>query len=57
MLSNHNNLFSGWVIFLALKGRAVSVSFLVSKKKWEEICCLQQKEKSHAGLLCKAVAI
>lgn len=51
VLSNHNNLCSGRVIFLASKARTVSVSFLVSKK-WEEICCLQQKEKSHEGLLC-----
>lgn len=52
MLSNHNKLCSGWVIFLASKVRAVSVSILVSKKKKrEEIAVFSKKEKSHEGLL------
>lgn len=39
--------------FSCLKGKG-SISQLLGfkKKKGEEICCPQQKEKSHEGLLC-----
>jgi hypothetical protein len=50
--------------FSCLKGKGCISQLLGLKKKWEEICCLQQKEKSHEGLLCtlfsrrgKAVAV